>query len=428
MRNKESVIDIRIDVSIEGKDHSAGILRYDTQGHTFMFSYTRSWTENPLFFRLQPDIDEHNRVYSDTLFPFVTDAMPDRWGRQLIDWYAGHSRLGRDTESTFKTYKSGDLLYLLGVEDELRMGALRFYLRGRNKRPLQPRYLSDTGIRRRHITLAQLAAAAYKFGEDDKETEEEISMLVAPGSSMGGSRPKAAVMYQDRLWLAKFSKKNDGWDVPAWEYVNLLMAKECGLSVPDTKLERLKTVFGSVSVLLTQRFDRGEGNNIRYPYMSALTLLGAADMERHGYMEILEALEAFSGMPETDKAELWKRIVFNIMITNIDDHLRNHGFLRKGSAFCLSPLFDLESSPVPGNTPLRRTGLYNGTDRDLSLEALREAAPFFGLSLPEADDFIVSCAGIVSGYAGYAKQCGLPSGEIDLMRNAYRPALDLQAN
>lgn len=421
---KKSAVEIGIDISINGQNYNVGLLRYETRARNFLFSYSSSWLANPHYFALQPSLDGVGWFSSDTIFPFISDAMPDRWGRRLIEWNSRHEILDKDIRRVYETTHCSDLLYLLGVEDKLRMGGLRFYVKDeagtKESSAKSPaiKYLSDSKIS--DVSLAQLADGIRKF--ENNELSPEINMLIAPGSSLGGSRPKATVLYKNSLWLAKFSKQGDDYNVPAWEYINLEMARECGLTVPETRLERIGSGAGTLSVFMTRRFDRKDDGE-RIPYISALTLLNARDMERHSYIEIVDALETILSLPEKDIKELWKRIVFNVLITNIDDHLRNHGFLYNGNSFVISPLFDLESTPNPGNA-LWRTGLYSGGDRELTLGSLREASELFRVGEEEAANYIYNSCKIVSRYADFAQKCGLKGSEIRAMESAYRPAVE----
>ena len=176
---------------------------------------------------------------------------------------------------------------------------------------------------------------------EDKDTEEDLKLLFAPGSSLGGARPKASVVEKDgQLAIAKFPRKEDEVNTVVWEAVALTLAKKAGITVPDARVE---TVAGK-PVLLLRRFDR-DGNR-RIPFLSAMSMLGSKDNETRSYMEIVDALRQHGAAPKADMEALWRRVVFNILISNTDDHMRNHGFLYEGpDGWRLSPAYDL--NPVP---------------------------------------------------------------------------------
>src|SRR5256884_1618278 len=196
------------------------------------------------------------------------------------------------------------------------------------------------------VKLPRLLVAAEHF-EGDAETEEDIRLLLAPGSSLGGARPKASVRSKNGdLLIAKFPHKTDETNVVLWEALALRLARKAGIKVPSWTVEKVSRK----SVLVLERFDRL--NKRRIPFLSAMSMLGAKDNETHSYLEVVDAIRQHGAGIEADLEELWRRIVFYILISNTDDHLRNLGFLCAGSeGWRLAPAYDL--NPVPVETKPR---------------------------------------------------------------------------
>ena len=273
------------------------------------------------------------------IFGFLSDIAPDRWGRKLI----------RRREK--RELRESD--YLLGVCDLTRLGAVR--MREDPDGPFVASGLDDAAPP--WTTLRKLEDAARHVDADDHGAEEErwIRDLFSPGSSLGGARPKANVTAPDgSLWIAKFPSAKDEWDVGAREYETSLLARKVGLSVPETKAQKLSR---AGTTFFSKRFDR-EGTR-RIHYASAMTMLGATDGEDgHGYLEIAEWLAANSADATADLHELWRRMAFSQLVRNTDDHLRNHGFLLTPRGWRLSPMFDVNPNPDGGEPALDRGDLF----------------------------------------------------------------------
>ncbi|MEX1265109.1 MAG: HipA domain-containing protein [Actinomycetota bacterium] len=299
-----------------------------------------------------------------SMFRAFADAAPDRWGRALI-----RKEEGRRAVAEGRTARSlGEVDFLLGVRDDLRQGALRF------RDPDTGAFLAgdDSGVP--HVTgLARLLHAADHL-ETDEESEEELRDLLHGGSSLGGARPKAHVIDNaGRVAIAKFpSSKYDEWDMAAWEGVALDLARQAGIRVPRSDVIRV----ADRNVLVVDRFDR-EGDR-RIGYISAMTMLEASDGEQGSYLDIASAVEQRSPQATDDLHELWRRVAFSILISNTDDHLRNHGFLQAGgTAWSLSPAFDLNPDPQPGSKHLRTA--IDGSETAASVRILMSVAPLFRL-------------------------------------------------
>ncbi len=264
--------------------------------------------------------------------------------------------------------------YLLLVNDEARQGALRFsekedgpFLAERGSAPIPPL-----------IELPRLLSASERVA-DDTDTEEDLRLLLAPGSSLGGARPKASVRDRDgRLAIAKFPNKGDEYNAVLWEALALTLAGKAGIAIPEWRLESV----ADRSVLLLRRLDRTKG--ARVPFLSAMSMLGARDNEPRSYLEFVDALRQHGAAPKDDMHALWRRIVFSILISNTDDHLRNHGFLYAGAqGWRLAPAYDL--NPVPTDIkPRVLTTCISLDDGTASLSLALEVVDYFELNSKEA--------------------------------------------
>jgi len=389
-------------------------VRKDRDGATF--EYDEDWLTHPARFSLEPALTlgpgPFHTVSGKPLFGAIGDSAPDRWGRALMR-RAERRRAQRDGE-TPRTLREID--YLLGVDDEARQGALRFATREGGP------FLAEHGARRIPplIELPRLLSAAERVtGEAD--TDEDLRLLLAFGSSLGGARPKASVRDRDgHLLIAKFPHKGDEINTVPWEALALRLAKKAGITVPTSRLERV----AGKPVLLVRRFDRTHGSRI--PFLSAMSMLGASDHDMRSYMEFVDVLRQHGAAPKQDMRALWRRIVFSILISNTDDHLRNHGFLHDGpDGWRLAPAYDL--NPVP--TDIKPRVLTTAIDLDdgtASLELAMNVAGYFELSPDECRLIAAEVARAVSTWREEASRCGLSRTEIDRMASAFEHA-DLKA-
>lgn len=371
------------------------------------FEYTREWLETGFAFEpaLPLVAGSFHTEPSLSLFRSFADSAPDRWGRVLLKRQeAFFSR--RDARPP-KTLLESD--FLLGVNDVTRQGAFRFTEAGRSVFLTQPEagYSVPPLVRLRAVLNASVRVAAHS------ETEQDLRLLLAPGSSLGGARPKASVTDEKgRLMIAKFPHPHDEWDVPLWEYVAFCLAREAGLDVPDFRLETV----GDLHVLLVGRFDRTRKS--RVPFASAMTLLEAQDGENRSYLELAEVVQQDGARPAADLRELWKRMVFNVLIANVDDHLRNHGFLREAEGWVLSPVYDLEATPATHKARILHTFITD-SDGTAEPELALSVAKYFGLSPKEAVETVAAMQKVVSRWEMLARQTGAKAHEIELMRSAF---------
>jgi serine/threonine-protein kinase HipA len=340
-----------------------------------------------------------------SMFGAIGDSAPDRWGRMLMRRAESRKAF---TEKSFSKFM-GELDYLLGVSDFSRQGALRFsdkvggpYLAETEKQNIPPL-----------VRLPELLSATERLFED-RENMEDLRLLLAPGSSLGGARPKASVIDQkNQLYIAKFPRKDDEFNITLWEALALSLAQKAGIECPEWQVKNTE----GRSVLLIKRFDRQNGSRI--PFISAMSMLGAKDNEQHSYLEIVDALSRYGAQPKQDKVELWRRIVFSILISNTDDHLRNHGFLYcYGSGWRLSPVYDINpTSPEAG--PRRLTTAIDFDNCETSLELALSVSSEFGLRLAEAKNIICQIKSAVFEWKTMALRLGLSKAEILRMSGAF---------
>jgi serine/threonine-protein kinase HipA len=339
------------------------------------------------------------------LFGALGDSAPDRWGRVLMR--RAESRQAKLERRVSRTLREID--YLLLVDDEARQGALRFakseggpFVREGGQARIPPL-----------IELPRLLAAAEHF-EEDKETEEEIRLLLAPGSSLGGARPKASVRGTDgQLLIAKFPHKADETNAVLWEALALKLAAKAGINAASWRVEQVS----KKPTLLLSRFDRdGRG---RLPFLSAMSMLGAKDRETHSYLELVDALRQHGAQVQKDLEQLWRRIVFYVLISNTDDHLRNLGFLYSGDAgWILAPAYDLNPVPVEVKPRVLTTNI-DLDDGTASIELVLSVAEYFGLSSNRAREIIAEVAKAAGTWRREAAGLGILRTEIEKMSSAF---------
>jgi serine/threonine-protein kinase HipA len=371
------------------------------------FVYENAWRGRRDAFALAPSLPlvEGHFHCDDALPTAFTDSAPDSWGRKLMrrSERAKAEEQGRQPRTLF------DIDFLAGVDDRTRQGALRF------KVPGSERFLTATGTPVPPlIELAALLAATDRI-ERGRETNRDIALVLAPGTSLGGARPKASVRDRDgRLLVAKFPTRDDDWPVTRWEAVVLTLAKAAGLTVPEWRLETI----ARRAVLLLARFDRVDANG-RVPFMSGMTALDATDHgDQHSYLELVDFLRQHGSRPDADLHQLWRRIVFNILVSNTDDHPRNHAFLREAQGWRLSPAFDMNPCPVDVKPRVLALAI-DELDGTASLGIALSVAPRFGIKREDARGIVTEVAAAVGRWTSVAKAFKLKSSEIDRMASAF---------
>ncbi|MDQ3015932.1 MAG: HipA domain-containing protein [Bacteroidota bacterium] len=379
----------------------------------FGFRYENEWLASHEQRLLDPDLG----LYSGSQYPsgkenfgMIMDSMPDTWGRTLMR----RREVIRAKEENRAIRVLYDIDFLLGVNDETRMGALRFKL-------------SEDGDFIHHdkvmtappwTSLRELQHAV-KFIEEDHNTEEVkkwLDILLGPGSSLGGARPKANVFDETgNLWIAKFPSANDVIDKAAWEFLAYQLAIDCGIEMSSCRIE---IIAGRQNTFFTKRFDREQ--NTRIHFASAMTMTrndeNTTRDQRASYLDIAEFIQFNGSQNKKDLNQLWKRIVFHIAISNTDDHLRNHGFLLTDKGWKLSPAYDLNPSIDKDGLTLNINAAQNDLDFDLAISV----GEYFKMHLNEMKSITDETRRTVSGWSKYAREIGISRAEQDTMSGAFR--------
>jgi serine/threonine-protein kinase HipA len=407
-------------VDLRGTAHLVGRLwAVSTRGRDgASFEYDVKWLRYPERFALEPALQvgpgAFHTATGRALFGGIGDSAPDRWGRSLISRGERHRAAAEGRQP--RTLREID--YLLGVSDIARTGALRY------KQDFAGPFLADRNEAVPSlIGLPRLLAAAEHVEADD-ETDEDLRLLLAPGSSLGGARPKASVRDRDgHLTIAKFPSRTDDVNVVRWEAVALELARRSGIPVATSRVEHV----AGRDVLLVRRFDRTMATSDRHgtveqrvPFLSAMSMLDAADRESHSYLEIGDALRRYGANTRRDVADLWRRVVFNILVSNLDDHLRNHGFLYAGAnGWRLSPAYDLNPVPVDIKPRFLTTTIAADEDASASIEAALAVSRDFGVREQEARTVVREVAGAVQQWRHVASGFKLTTAECDRMASAF---------
>ncbi len=384
----------------------------------FSFEYTEYWlnTDNPIL-----SLDPHLGFYKGKQylpeeknnFGIFLDSSPDRWGRLLMRrreaWQAKNEH--RDERTLFESD------FLLGVFDGHRMGGVRFklsedgpYINDQMKMATPP-----------WTSLRELEHASLQLERDDAMNDPEyaqwLSVLIDPGSSIGGARPKASVIDdKGHLWIAKFPSSRDEKNAGAWEMVLHKLAKACGIHVSEARLQKFS---GKHHTFLSKRFDRTDAQK-RIHFASAMTLLGLQDGADHvegvGYLDLVGFIMQHSPEAKEDLEQLWRRMAFNILVSNTDDHLRNHGFLLAPLGWRLSPAYDM--NPNEMGTGLTLNISENSNEQDIALAL--ETAHLYQLKSDRAESILKEMRREISNWRVLAKKFGIGNSEIEQTKRAFR--------
>jgi serine/threonine-protein kinase HipA len=362
------------------------------------FSYEPGWLKHAHAFLLDPELDLTAGEFfpGNSNFGVFMDSCPDRWGQLLMK--RREAVEAKDEGRTPRTLGSWE--FLLGVQDCTRMGALRY------SRPGEQHFLADEALSAPPVArIAELQAIAFeltrKKQDDIGKIKEWLKVLVAPGSSLGGARPKANLIDEDgSLWIAKFPSADDDYDVALWEKLLQELAQRCGITVPDA---RLMQIGNGYHTFLVKRFDRN-GDKRRF-FASAMTMLGHVDTEDASYLELAEFLATYGEADSIvqDLEELFTRVAFNVATANRDDHLRNHGFIRSPAGWRLAPAFDMNPS-FRKDEHVLSLDLYN---RQPDMEVVLSTAGFYRLASSRAKKIIVEVCNAVGAWQPRAKKLGL---------------------
>lgn len=379
----------------------------------FSFEYNKEWLARGLYQLMDPDINFYSGPQYPTdkeNFGIFLDSMPDTWGKTLMK--RREAQDARDRDEKARTLYEID--YLLGVYDESRMGALRFkndpdgpFLDNDDQSPTPP-----------WSSLGDLQEAVNHLENDTQNdtTRQWLSILIAPGSSLGGARPKANILDKNKdLWIAKFPSKTDTVDKAAWEFLTYQLAITCGVEMAESKIEQIA---GAYHTFLTKRFDRQNGGRIHFA--SAMTMTGNTEYtlktRSPSYLDIVDVLENYGTNVEANLHQLWRRIVFNIAVSNTDDHLRNHGFILNEKGWELSPAYDINPSTDKGGLALN----IDMDDNSLDFDLAKGVGEFFRLSENEMDTIIREVVTVVKNWKSIAKQIGIPNKEQLVMEPAFK--------
>lgn len=384
----------------------------------FAFEYNKDWLKSN-YIQLDPDLQFFSgRQFlndSKSNFGIFMDSSPDRWGRLLMR--------RREAMLARKEQRKENLLfetdYLLGVYDEHRMGALRFKIEDTGV------FLNDNRAMAAppFTSLRELEQASLQLEQEDSINDPDyikcLNMLMAPGSSLGGARPKASVIDpSQQLWIAKFPSKFDDRNVGAWEMVVHNLAKQAEINVADAFIEKFG---GRHHTFITKRFDRIQHQRIHFA--SAMTLLGYSDgadfQEGVSYLQLAEFIMQNGVNIEKDLEELWRRIVFSICVSNTDDHLRNHGFLLTPKGWELSPAYDI--NPNENGSGLKLN--ISETDNALEIDLAIEVAPYFRIKNDKAMQIVESVKEAVSKWRTIATQYKISKNDQELMSRAFENSL-----
>ena len=413
-KNRQQV-EVVLDADFIGEACPVGTLfRAAAHGReTFSFAYDRAWLSRPDAFAIDPDLQMHSGesypADGTGVFRVFLDSAPDRWGRLLLD----RREVMRARAEKRPARALGEWDYLLGVHDGCRLGALRF-----RQDQAGPFLDHDDRLAAPPLaSLRELEAASLALESPDAPEREEFSRwlmaLLAPGSSLGGARPKANFTDLDGgLWIAKFPSREDRRDVGAWEMLVHELAVSAGVDVPAAQLLSLS---GRHRTFASRRFDR-VGSRRRF-FVSAMTLLGRVDGQGGSYLELAEFLSTRGSARHrsNDLRQLWTRVAFNIHVGNTDDHLRNHGFILEADGWRLAPAYDLNANVE------RRVHTLAIDERDPTPDPalLLTTAPYYGLKAPEAEAILSRVRQVVATWGEGAQRLQLPRDETELMATAF---------
>ena len=400
---------VLVHIDLDGTPVLAGRLWMRTRGgrESASFEYDREWLAHPRRFSLDPALTVGPGPFHTgrALFGSIGDSAPDRWGRVLLR--RAEVRRARLEGRTPRTLFESDFLLL--VDDEIRLSALRFS--SSHGGP----FLAEPGSGRVPplMGLGRLLAASTRV-TCREEGDDDLQLLIGPGSSLGGARPKAAVRDRDGgLAIGKFPHREDDRDIVLWEGVTLSLAGRAGIEVPHWRIEHV----AGRRVLIVRRFDRN--GDRRVPFLSAMSMLGARDNESRSYLEIADAIRSHGAAPKRDLADLWRRVVFNVLVSNTDDHLRNHGFLHDDDlGWRLSPAYDLNPAPTDIRPRVLATNI-DGHDGTASLDRVLATAEYYGIGTSQARRIASEVGAAVAKWREAADRLGATVREVERMESAF---------
>lgn len=405
--------DVEAFLDWQGRCRRIGLMRrHGARGRqSVTFEYDSEWIRDPAGVSLNPSLPVGPGTFRPPagreMFGTLGDSAPDTWGRTLMRRKERRAaeREGRAVCALHETD------FLLGVADETRLGALRFRWAGDHVFQA-PR---DVGVPAT-VALGQLLKASERILRGE-ETDDDLLLIFAPGSSLGGARPKASVIDRHgRLSIAKFPKETDEYSLERWEAIVLDLAEAAGIQTASHDL----IDHNGRPIFLSRRFDRA--GPARIPFLSALSMTEHRDGDRGSYLEIVDALTEHGANAAGDRTELFKRVAFSVLVSNTDDHLRNHGFLWLGQrGWTLSPAYDINPTPQDIRPRILATNI-DFDDGTCSVELLRSVAGEFALRQKDADALIRQVATATQGWRRAARRRGAKGSEIQRMESAFEHA------
>lgn len=407
-------VEVVLDVEHLGQQRMGTLHRQRARGaEIYSFEFDSEWLARGDALALDPDLlPVPGRAYppaNRAQFGVFMDSAPDRWGRTLMQ--RREAMLAAEENRPTRTLTQWD--YLLGVHDHSRLGALRF------RADAHSPFLDNSAANAAPplASLRELQGAARALEEDrannDAHLRTMLDQLLAPGSSLGGSRPKASVVdEQGHLCVAKFPSGQDQWDVGAWEAVAHRLAAKAGIRVPPMRALRLTA---GDHTFVSRRFDRTDRGG-RLAFVSAMTLLQRTDGDRDAsYLELVDLLQSRGAQTQADCEELFRRVVFSICIANTDDHLRNHGFFVAATGLALSPAFDINPNPHQGHLSLA----IDEADTSLNLDVARAAGTTYGLKKNRVAEVIGEVRDAVATWRREAESLGISRSEQEMMSRTF---------
>jgi serine/threonine-protein kinase HipA len=399
---------IEVHIDWKRQTHLVGRLHMAEQGSSVSFEYEREWVERDGAFAIDPtSLPLQRGAHHDkALFGAIQDCGPDRWGRVLIE------RAVRRKVLAQKPYR--DIDYVLALDDTARVGALRF------RHNAESPFLAVTTGKLPPLVRLNALLRATDAIESETETAEDLCFLLGAGSPLGGARPKAAVSLTDkRMAMAKFPKPDDTRDIAAGEILALTLAAQAGIRVAEHRLVPI----GTNSVAVITRFDRSGTNRI--PFISAASLLGLAQGDSGAYTLLADGIRQFGDDVPGDLRELWRRLVFSMLASNYDDHLRNHGFLmRAPGRWSLSPAYDINPVPEVDRVLMRNTAISEDQEEP-GVAGAFAVAPRFGLDATESEKIFREVFVAVSSWRKIGRQLRIKASCLDAYASAFEhPLMD----
>ena len=399
---------LEVYIDWQGQTHLVGRLHASDRSASVAFEYAPEWLQRADAFAIDPTSLPLQRSahHGGTLFGAIQDCGPDRWGRILIE------RAVRKKVLTQKPYR--DIDYVLALDDVARVGALRFRLNSES-----PFLAAATGKLPPLVRLSALLRATDAI-HSETETAQDLRFLLGAGSALGGARPKSAVSLADeQLAIAKFPKPDDTRDIGAGEILALTLAGQAGIRVAEHQLVSV----GGHSVAVIARFDRAGQHRI--PFISAATLLGLSRGDPGAYTMLADGIRQFGSDVSGDLRELWRRLIFSLLASNYDDHLRNHGFLmREPGRWSLSPAYDINPVPEMDRVRMSKTAITEDQEEPTIASALA-AAPRFGLKPTETKKILREVFSVVSTWRKTGRKLRLKAATLEAYASAFEhPLMD----